>query len=174
MGTKLNPGTYDCYANALPDEPMFILLARDPLAPTLIDSWAIRRSQLIDSGEKPDTDRPMVTEAFACAGAMRSWRVENDGKWRVPLPGQSLDHAGHHIDERGRFKSDKYPDLPPDKIVLSFGDPLARRALAVLAMDYRTADPELAADITHRLHVLEFIRREGTVAGDALPPTESP
>lgn len=30
MGTKSNPTQFDCYANALPDEPMFILLARDP------------------------------------------------------------------------------------------------------------------------------------------------
>ena len=26
---KENPGRFDCYANALPDEPMFVLLARE-------------------------------------------------------------------------------------------------------------------------------------------------
>jgi hypothetical protein len=31
MGTKSNPGPFDCYAKAEPDEPMFVLLARDPL-----------------------------------------------------------------------------------------------------------------------------------------------
>lgn len=31
MGTKNNPGAFDCYANAEPDEPMFVLLARDLL-----------------------------------------------------------------------------------------------------------------------------------------------
>lgn len=29
MGSKTNPGQFDCYANALPDEPMF----RGPPAP---------------------------------------------------------------------------------------------------------------------------------------------
>jgi len=28
MATKKNPGEFDCYANAGPDEPMFVLLAR--------------------------------------------------------------------------------------------------------------------------------------------------
>ncbi len=36
---------------------------------------------------------------------------------------------GHHIDSEGRFQSDKYPDLAPDKIILSFKDPAARLAL---------------------------------------------
>lgn len=58
---------------------------------------------------------------------------------------------GHHIDKQGRFQSDKYPDLPPDKIVLSFNDPLARDALLVLAQSYSGADPELTADIRQRL-----------------------
>jgi hypothetical protein len=28
MGTKNVPGKFDCYANALPDEPTFVLLGR--------------------------------------------------------------------------------------------------------------------------------------------------
>lgn len=36
MGTKNNPGTFDCYANAAPDEPMFVLLGRDKHAPLLV------------------------------------------------------------------------------------------------------------------------------------------
>lgn len=42
MGTKNNPGRYDCYANAEPDEPMFVLLGHDRHAATLvrIDSCA--------------------------------------------------------------------------------------------------------------------------------------
>jgi hypothetical protein len=66
MGTKNNPGDFDCYANAEPDEPMFILLGRDPFAPKLVDLWASSRA--ID-GE----DRTKVDEAFACASAMRDW-----------------------------------------------------------------------------------------------------
>ena len=32
MGTKRNPATYDCYDKAEPDEPLFVLLARDAAA----------------------------------------------------------------------------------------------------------------------------------------------
>jgi hypothetical protein len=84
MGSKEKPGTYDCYANALPDEPMFILLARDPFAPFLIEDWATRRETSINQGMRPESDRPMVIEARQCAKNMREWRKENDGKWRTP------------------------------------------------------------------------------------------
>lgn len=40
MGTKLNPGNFDCYAAAKDDEPMFVLLARDESAPFLVEAWA--------------------------------------------------------------------------------------------------------------------------------------
>lgn len=66
MGTKNNPGQFDCYVNAEPDEPMFILLGRDKNAPSLVDLWANQRE--ID-GEDP----PKVAEARACADAMRHW-----------------------------------------------------------------------------------------------------
>ncbi len=59
---------------------------------------------------------------------------------------------GHHIDIEGRFQSDKYPDLPPDKIVLSFKDPAARMALAEYARF--TTDDELGADIDARLETI--------------------
>jgi hypothetical protein len=83
MGTKLNPGKFDCYANALPDEPMFTLLARDPSAPSLLEMWANHRSRQIRSGDRPQSDRDMVDEARQCAYEMKKWRRENDGKWRV-------------------------------------------------------------------------------------------
>lgn len=40
MGTKNKPGAFDYYANAHPDEPMFVLLGRDRDAPKLIRQWA--------------------------------------------------------------------------------------------------------------------------------------
>lgn len=82
MGTKQRPGAFDCHAKALPDEPMFVLLARDPWAPYLVDVWAGRRMQDIEGGVRPRTDEGMVVEALACADAMRAWREANDGKWR--------------------------------------------------------------------------------------------
>lgn len=83
MGTKNEPGKYDCYANALPDEPMFILLGRDPNAPRLVEAWAFEREARIDAHERPESDRIMVAEARECADKMRSWRKANDGAWRV-------------------------------------------------------------------------------------------
>lgn len=61
---------------------------------------------------------------------------------------------GHHIDSKGRFQSDKYPDLPPDKIVLSFKDPRAYRALRRVAVDYLQTDPELSFDIWARMDTI--------------------
>lgn len=84
MGSKNNPGTFDCYHNALPDEPMFILLARDPSAPQLVDEWATERQRQIEKGYRPKSDQAMVDEAIRCAANMRHWRVVNNGAWRSP------------------------------------------------------------------------------------------
>ena len=82
MSTKTNPGAYDFYSRALPDEPMFVLLARDPFAPYLVEMWAAQREHEIREQKRPRTDAAMVTEARAESVAMRTWRAENDGKWR--------------------------------------------------------------------------------------------
>jgi len=66
MGTKNNPGEFDCYANADPDEPMFILLGRDPMAPYLVRAWAQYR-------ESAGEDAAKVKEALNCAQQMREW-----------------------------------------------------------------------------------------------------
>jgi hypothetical protein len=68
MGTKLNPGKFDCYENAEPDEPMFVLLARDPLAPILVKLWADLREHAAGNPSK-------VAEARTCAADMAKWRV---------------------------------------------------------------------------------------------------
>jgi hypothetical protein len=44
MGTKNNPGKYDCFNKAEPDEPLFVLLGRDPQAAHLVSIWAKLRS----------------------------------------------------------------------------------------------------------------------------------
>lgn len=74
MGTKNAPGEFDCYANAEPDEPMFILLARDASAPAIVERWAERRRRAIIAGSKPQSDMAMVDEARDCADQMRAWR----------------------------------------------------------------------------------------------------
>ena len=82
MGTKNNPAEYDCYANALPDEPIFIFLARDLSAPLCVEAWATYRKRAIALGFKPISDMAMVDEALQCANNMREWRKKNDGVWR--------------------------------------------------------------------------------------------
>ena len=70
MGTKNHPAPFDCYANAEPDEPMFVLLARDKHAPQLVEAWAELRFH-------DDEDPDKVQEARDCADAMRDWREAN-------------------------------------------------------------------------------------------------
>lgn len=84
MATKNNPGEFDCYANALPDEPMFILLARDPDFYRLVSEWAVNRTRQIACGERPQSDMDMVIEAVGCAEDGQRWRRLNMGKWRKP------------------------------------------------------------------------------------------
>lgn len=83
MGTKINPGAFDCEGKALPDEPKFTLLARDPHAPQLVRDWAQRREGTIDARERPASDMAIVIEARKCADDMERWRITNDGKWRT-------------------------------------------------------------------------------------------
>ena len=66
MATKNNPGKYDCYHNAEPDEPIFVLLARDKHAPALIWLWAVLREL---DGEDP----AKLKEAQECCLAMMEW-----------------------------------------------------------------------------------------------------
>jgi hypothetical protein len=86
MGSKDQPGEFDCYANAQQDEPMFILLARDASAPDLVEAWANERARLICVGLKPETDMAMVKEAYKCAASMRVWRAANRGGPNPTLP----------------------------------------------------------------------------------------
>jgi hypothetical protein len=74
MATKNNPGAWDCYANAEPDEPMFVLLARDASAAGLVRRWAQRRQEDISTGRKPLEDQKQVDEALQCADTMDAWR----------------------------------------------------------------------------------------------------
>lgn len=82
MSTKNNPGLIDCYARALPDEPMFILLARDPQFAALVERWANERERRIDCGDAPALDELLVTEANSTAYAGSLWRKQNNGIWR--------------------------------------------------------------------------------------------
>lgn len=72
MGTKNNPGQFDCYEKAHPDEEMFVLLGRDPSGAALVRAWARIREA---GGEDP----AVVAEAMECADKMDAW-AEEQGK----------------------------------------------------------------------------------------------
>ncbi len=72
MGTKNNPGKFDCYANAEPDEPMFVLLGRDKIAWLFVYLWSAMRHDM-----EGETDQ--AVEAKACAAAMRRY-AHDQGK----------------------------------------------------------------------------------------------
>ena len=75
MGSKNEPGKFDCYANAEPDEPMFVLLGRDRDAPARVEAWA-------DAREKAGEDRVKVADARWCAQRMRVFRAQRQLKKR--------------------------------------------------------------------------------------------
>lgn len=95
MGTKLEELRGGCFANALDDEPMFVLLARDPAAPALVREWAGQRRAAIDLGRRPSSDLAQVEEAEQCATNMETWRKQHDGQWRTGLfaPSTVISHA---------------------------------------------------------------------------------
>lgn len=68
--------------SALDDEPIFVLLGRDPSAPKRIEDWAAEREHFIQLGERPESDKDLVASARMIAKDMRQWRKANDGKWR--------------------------------------------------------------------------------------------
>lgn len=69
MGTKENPGVFDCHGKAAPDEPTFTLLARDPAASVLVGLWVVARVGI----GKNDEDDAQVQEANECSHRMAEW-----------------------------------------------------------------------------------------------------
>lgn len=86
METKqsLHNRPHACFNRALPDEPMFILLGRDPDAPAAIVQWARERELRINrEGREPTKDElDQIMASADDAKAFIQWRAENEGKWR--------------------------------------------------------------------------------------------
>lgn len=93
MGTKNNPGAYDCYAKLDPDEPYFLLRGKDPAAPYLTKLWAASRMgneeavhNIVEvmfadhavQARVSSEEHEKLTEAKACAGEMLVWRRERE------------------------------------------------------------------------------------------------
>lgn len=71
MGTKNNPGQFDCHAAAEPDEPMFTLLARDKYAALLVRLWAALRATDVHPGDREEADK--IEEAVKCSTDMHNY-----------------------------------------------------------------------------------------------------
>lgn len=98
MGTKENPGEFDCYANALPDEPMFVLLARDELAPSVVATWAARyrhQKEQMNGGLMTPTHQKKHDEALHCALKMGEWRARNPGPYKVSATPRDVPATPH-------------------------------------------------------------------------------
>lgn len=70
MSTKRQPGEFDCLAKLTDDEPYFVLRAKDPHAPALVELWAALRESEFGHFEKLD-------EARQCAEQMRGWAKDH-------------------------------------------------------------------------------------------------
>lgn len=91
MGTKNNPGKYDCYGKAEPDEPIFTLRSKDVAAEYLVAAWAALWAGDVEGAKRIISyasdavrgsgkmilpyDSEKSIEAQQCAKQMRSWRV---------------------------------------------------------------------------------------------------
>jgi hypothetical protein len=73
VSTKLEPGAFDCYAKLADDEPYFVLRAKDPHAPALVELWAALRE--VECGHNVK-----VAEARLCAVAMIRWFRTHGGQ----------------------------------------------------------------------------------------------
>lgn len=71
MGTKNEPGRFDCFDKAEADEPLFVLRAKDPVAAATVRVWILLRrvARLNKLGEAE-----RLEEAENCAHAMDLWR----------------------------------------------------------------------------------------------------
>lgn len=91
MGTKNSPSIYDCLEKAGPDEPLFILLARDPCAAPLVKAWAHLRNRdfkkamqaLIDADDavheqNKQTSDEKIKEALKVANDMAAFKRARD------------------------------------------------------------------------------------------------
>lgn len=83
MGTKNNPGKFDCYEKLDGDEPYFILRANDRQAPALVRAWAKERERVAANSDDLE-DLEKAVEATILSYQMEFWRKNKD-KEESPL-----------------------------------------------------------------------------------------
>lgn len=134
METKNNPNPNGCLMRALPDEPMFILLARDASAPEAIRRWCdMRARDGIESENRQDAEQ--LEEAFATADAMEAWRLANDGRWKDPAASAWPDEVEAVAREIWRYNEIPWDFDKPDGMMAELQRNLAvDQAACIIAM----------------------------------------
>jgi len=111
MGTKANPGPFDCYVLARDDEPMFTVIARDPMMPVLVRLWADIQLAGMASGHVPDDqvgrECEKVAEALKVARDAEAWR-EAHVITNPPQP-PSIEDTGAMIEAANRRPKGRRP-----------------------------------------------------------------
>jgi hypothetical protein len=128
-----------CHMDAMKDEPIFTLLARDPCAPDVVRYWMTLREAMIGRGEKPQDDHQKLDDAAKVAQDMVVWRSdatdpakwEHGPRWTYPHAPEStfernMETYIHVISERDDDEGplfeilDKrlFPFGPEDKVTL--------------------------------------------------------
>ena len=97
MGTKNNPGDYDCYAKAAEDEPIFTLRANDEFAPILVRLWVeFHQAKYGHFCNHEDHQKEM--EALDIANEMQAWkRLSNKPDEKPDEP--KIEHASADLDD---------------------------------------------------------------------------
>lgn len=87
MGTKNQPGSFDCYAGLEEDEPFFVLKGTDPSAPLAVILWSeLYRERKQRAGQWNDRAVAKYCEAHNVANAMTAWRMARRQRQSEPIP----------------------------------------------------------------------------------------
>jgi hypothetical protein len=73
MWSKTNPGPFDRYAEAEPEEPIFVLLGRDPVSTFLVSLWIGMHAVMRDNSPSAALD------AVQCTLALEQWARTHGG-----------------------------------------------------------------------------------------------
>lgn len=129
MGTMTKPGRFDCLAKIMPDEPFFLLMARDLCAPKAVRYWAVQRRNYLQAGTiKYDDDVAQIYEAEQTSYDMEKWYAENATgrsvpRWRTFKPAPSDDKAATMVSQPTVTLA---TDLPPTIDISALERALAR------------------------------------------------
>jgi hypothetical protein len=79
LRSKVSVPADPCLAKREPDEPMFILLGRDTVAPAILMEWCHQREMEMLRGTREDTEeeRSHIADVRAKVAEFRTWRAEH-------------------------------------------------------------------------------------------------